>query len=140
MRVYLGDAGRRYALRAGGEVSAQHARREDRDAVTPRHGAANQVCVAEYEQRFDRKVGDTLNDLALRVGLLEKSGIGEYWINPAAVGFRFDRDQSAWPDENVIDVAATGRRVVDCQPAVGAQAVDDRADMLFAERAAMPGG
>jgi hypothetical protein len=38
----------------------------------------------------------------------------------------------------VIDVAATGRRVVDCKPAVGAQAVDDRADMLFAERAAMP--
>jgi hypothetical protein len=38
----------------------------------------------------------------------------------------------------VIDVAATGRRVVDCKPAVGTQAVDDRADMLFAERAAMP--
>ena len=80
--------------------------------------------MTEHEKRLDRKAGDALNGLALRVGLLEKSGVDEHWIDPAAVGFRFDCEQSARPDENVIDVAVTRRRVVDCQPAVGAQAVD----------------
>jgi hypothetical protein len=49
VRVHLSHAGRRYALRAGGEVLSEHARGEDRDAVTPRHGASKEICVAEHE-------------------------------------------------------------------------------------------
>src|SRR5947209_13329348 len=50
----------------------------------------------------------------------------------------FDREDACRPDEDVIDVPAPGRYVMDREPAVIVQAVEDLADVFLPVRAAPP--
>src|ERR1039457_309057 len=118
-----GDASGWDALRARGQEAGKHPHGQDRDAATTGDGPLHEVGLAEHEQRLDRESNDALNSLALSVGLLEHRLVDPVWINPTGVGFRLDREQSSRADQNVVNVAATSRRVVDRKPALFPQAI-----------------
>jgi hypothetical protein len=54
----------------------------------------------------------------LGVGLSEHRVVDSIWIDPAGVRLRLDREQAGRPDQDMVDVAATRRGVVDREPAL----------------------
>ena len=117
----------------------EHASRQDRDSVAAhRRGGADEIGTAEDEQGLNVQVGDSFEQLLLGVGLFEHLRIDVVDRNVSTVALGLDREDPAWPNEYVIDVAAAQRDVVDDMPSIDFQLGADRADSSLSRRAAEP--
>src|SRR4051812_43276390 len=116
----LGFVGREY-WPAAGKVVGEHAGGEDRHSPSLRGDRADQKGPAEDEEGLDLHAGDALDQLLLRIGLLEHSRVDAVDPDLAGMALGLDGEDAPWPDKDVVDVAVAERDVVECHPAVDSQ-------------------
>jgi hypothetical protein len=98
---------------------------------------ADEVCLAEDEERLDLEPADPLEQLLLRVGLPQHLLLDALDGDTAAVALGLDGVDAAGADDDVVDVAAAEVDVVEDVP-VGAEPFERRADLALARRPARP--
>jgi hypothetical protein len=113
------------------EVAGQHACGEDLDSFAPAWDPADQVCAAEDKQGLDLESRHALDQFGFGIRLLEMRSIDRVHGYSAAVAFRLDREDAAWADHDVIDIASLDEHVMDRQPAMFDETVEDCSNLLF---------
>ena len=120
------------------EVTGEHARRQDLDSLAAAGDSANQVGAAEDEQRLHLESRHSLDQLGFGERLFEVPTIYRVEAHSAAVALGFDREDSAWSDHDVINVATFDEDIMDRKPATFDETVEDRSDILLSRGTSVP--
>ena len=114
---------RRERLATTLQVAGEHPRRQQHHPLAV-GGSHIQIRVAENQQTPGALSRQTLDMLALRVGLLQPANADPVDEDPAAVALRLDAEKAARADRHMVDVAAARVHIVQGEPALPGHPVE----------------
>jgi len=111
---------------AAAKITREHAARQEHDAPLTRRRTV-EVGVAEHQQTLDLGAHEAFDVPRLRIGLAQPAWTHARHPNAPTVALRLHREQATRTNRHVIHVAAARVDVVQSDPALGGQSVENPA-------------